>query len=284
MKLSGSPVVELKWGDLGALRDAYAAHVEAVDGWVGRLMNEVPEDVLVFMLGDIGMALGEHDYLGRGAPTSHRESYEIPYLIRHPQGELAGDDVDWYASTHDVAPTLLSHMGLIIPGKMWGEDLTALFDDVDEDDLYDRPFSITASGSQIIVRDKRFLMVADREQIERRMYDDDEEVEDDIKRYDNIANEDLEYSRAWFPNRRSPSSAPTAPCARPSSAATTTPTTTASRTTSTPSTTTSARTAWSRRTSSSTAATRRIARWRAGRCRDGGGHPQEPRPGVPLRP
>ena len=183
-------MVELKWGDLGALRDAYAAHVEAVDGWVGRLMNEVPEDVLVFMLGDIGMALGEHDYLGRGAPTSHRESYEIPYLIRHPQGELAGDDVDWYASTHDVAPTLLSHMGLIIPGKMWGEDLTALFDDVDEDDLYDRPFSITASGSQIIVRDKRFLMVADREQIERRMYDDDEEVEDDIKRYDNIANED----------------------------------------------------------------------------------------------
>ena len=33
-------------------------------------------------------------------------------------------------------------------------------------------------------------MVADREEIERRMYDDDEEVEDDIKRYDDIANED----------------------------------------------------------------------------------------------
>jgi hypothetical protein len=73
---------------------------------------------------------------------------------------------------------------------MWGEDLTALFDDVDEDDLYDRPFSITASGSLIMVRDKRYLMVADREEIERRMYDDDEEVEDDIKRYDDIANED----------------------------------------------------------------------------------------------
>ena len=35
-----------------------------------------------------------------------------------------------------------------------------LLDDVDEDDLYDRPFSITASGSLIMVRDKRWLMVA----------------------------------------------------------------------------------------------------------------------------
>ena len=40
------------------------------------------------------------------------------------------------------------------------------------------------------MRDKRWLMVADREQIERRLYDDDEEAEDDIKRYDDIANED----------------------------------------------------------------------------------------------
>jgi hypothetical protein len=33
-------------------------------------------------------------------------------------------------------------------------------------------------------------MVADREEIERRMYDDDEEVEDDITRFQDIANED----------------------------------------------------------------------------------------------
>lgn len=183
---------ELRWSDddVGRLREAYRKHVERVDDWVGRLMNEVPNDLLVFVLGDIGFALGEHDYLGRGTPTSHRDSYEIPYLIRHPDGKMGGDDIDWWASTHDVAPTLLSHLGVTIPGKIWGEDLTALFDDVDEEDLYDRPFSITASGSLIIVRDKRFLMVADRQQIERRMYDDDEDVEDDIKRYDNIANED----------------------------------------------------------------------------------------------
>ena len=46
---------------------------------------------------------------------------------------------------------------------MDGEDLTALFDDVDQEDLPDRPKSITAVGSQIIVRDRRWLVIADRE-------------------------------------------------------------------------------------------------------------------------
>jgi Sulfatase len=187
-------LVELKWsgGDIDELRSAYRDHVEAVDDWVGRLMDEVPDDVFVFMLGDIGISLGEHDYVGRGAPTSHRESYEIPFMIRHPDGKKSGDDIDWYTSTHDVAPTILSFMGLTIPGKMWGEDLMALFDGVDEEDLYDRPCSITASGSLIIVRDKRWLMVADREEIERRLYDDDEEADDDNddKRYDDVANDE----------------------------------------------------------------------------------------------
>jgi arylsulfatase A-like enzyme len=185
-------MVELNFsdGDIDRVREAYVNHVEAVDDELGKLLDEVPDDTVVFVLGDHGLALGEHGYLGRAAPTSHRLSYEIPYLIRHPAGEKSGDDVDWYASTHDVAPTVLSFLGLNIPGKMDGEDLTALFDDVDQEDLPDRPKAITAVGSQIIVRDRRWLVVADRERIVRRMYDDDEEVEDDITRYDNIANED----------------------------------------------------------------------------------------------
>jgi hypothetical protein len=42
-----------------------------------------------------------------------------------------------------------------------------------------------------MVRDKRWLMVADREQQERRLYDDDEEADDDNikKRYDDVAND-----------------------------------------------------------------------------------------------
>jgi arylsulfatase A-like enzyme len=177
-------------GDIDRVREAYVGHVEAVDDELGKLLDEVPDDTALFVLGDHGLALGEHGYLGRAAPTSHRLSYEIPYLIQHPDGQKSGDDIDWYASTHDVAPTLLSFLGLSIPGKMDGEDLTALFDDVDEEDMPQRAKSITAVGSQIVIRDRRWLVIADRQRIIRRMFDDDEDVEDDIKRYDNIANED----------------------------------------------------------------------------------------------
>ena len=155
-------------------------------------MNELDllGSTMLVVIGDQGIALGDHDYLGIATPTSHRPAYEVPLLIRHPDGDMAGDGVDWYATTHDVAPTIVSFMGVTIPGKMGGEDLNALFDDVEQWDLYHRGYNVTASGSNIVVRDNRWLMVADREEIERRLYDDDEEAEDDITRFEDVANED----------------------------------------------------------------------------------------------
>jgi arylsulfatase A-like enzyme len=176
--------------DIDRVREEYVNHVEAVDDELGRVLDAIPDDTAVFVLGDHGLALGEHGYMGRAAPTSHRLSYEVPYLIRHPSGQNGGDHIAWYASTHDVAPTALSFLGLTIPGKMDGEDLTALFDDVDQWDLPKREKVITAVGSQIVIRDNRWLVVADRERTIRRMYDDDEDVDDDVKRYDNIAGKD----------------------------------------------------------------------------------------------
>jgi arylsulfatase A-like enzyme len=187
--------LHFKGDDLKKVRDRYRKHVETVDEWVGRLIDALHDldlagDTAVAAIGDHGMSLGEHGYLGRATPTSHRNSYEIPLLLRHPKRQLGGDDIDWYASTHDVAPTLLSFMRIPVPGKMLGEDLTALYDGVDQWDLFNRPRSITAVGSQIVVRDNRWLMVADRERIQRRLYDDDEEADDDIKRYDDVANDE----------------------------------------------------------------------------------------------
>jgi hypothetical protein len=190
-------LVSLNFGGdgLAAVRDRYRKNVEAIDDWVGRLIDRLHDldlagNTVVYLLGDHGISLGEHDYLGKATPTSHRPSYEVPYLIRHPEGEKSGDDVDWYASTQDVAPTLLSFMGVGVPGKMEGEDLTALFDDVDQWDLPPRPTSITAIGTSVIVRNNRWLMVRDGQELERRLYDDDEEADDDIKRYDNVANDE----------------------------------------------------------------------------------------------
>ena len=73
-------LVELDFsdGDTKPLRSAYRDHVEEVDDWVGRLLDEVPDDTLVYVLGDIGIALGDHAFLGRGTPDL------APPLVRDP--------------------------------------------------------------------------------------------------------------------------------------------------------------------------------------------------------
>ena len=89
------------------------------------------DNTIVWFLSHNGIALGEHGMMGRAAPTSYREAHFVPYFLRDPDGRRAGDESFYFASTHDVAPTLLSAMDLIIPGKMDGEDLTALLEDED---------------------------------------------------------------------------------------------------------------------------------------------------------
>ena len=118
------------------------------------------------------------------------------------------------------------------------------------------------------MQDDRWLMVADREEIERRMYDDDEEVEDDIKRYDDIANEDpgqlTEMSQValMVAGGTLPEFGPDGALRPTRQRGDDDTTTTASPTTSTRSTTTSPRTAPSPRTSSSTGASPRAAGYR----------------------
>ena len=51
-------------------------HVEAVDDELGRLLDAVPDDTAVFVLGDHGLALGEHGYMGRGG------AHLAPALLR----------------------------------------------------------------------------------------------------------------------------------------------------------------------------------------------------------
>ena len=60
--------------------------------------------------------LGEHGWVGRGAPGTFKHAYFVPFLLRDPRGRRSGNYSYYYASTHDVAPTLLSLMGIDRPG------------------------------------------------------------------------------------------------------------------------------------------------------------------------
>jgi arylsulfatase A-like enzyme len=161
-------------------RDAYTRGVEQVDAAVGRLLRKLDDvgladDTVVWFVSDGGTMLGEHGWLGRGAPGTYKHAYFVPFLLRDPRGRRAGNFSYYYASTHDVAPTLLSMMGIDRPGRMDGEDLTALLDD---EDPPKRPAFMCASVTKIAVGDPRWLMLMDMEGDERQLHDFDNEDSD----------------------------------------------------------------------------------------------------------
>jgi arylsulfatase A-like enzyme len=93
-------------------------------------------------------------------------------MIRHPAGKLGGERHPFFASTHDIAPTLLSFMGVRAPGAMNGEDLTVIFDGKDPPR---RRYFTAAYADYLLAGDGRHILIAQSEGAERRLYDTEED-------------------------------------------------------------------------------------------------------------
>jgi arylsulfatase A-like enzyme len=119
--------------ELERMKARYAAEVTMVDRWLGNFLDKMDElslfeNTLLLLLSDHGVAHGEHGITGKPSYALWPEVTDIPFLIRHPEGKGAGETSDYYASTHDVAPTILSVLGIEPLEPMEGQDLSVLFD------------------------------------------------------------------------------------------------------------------------------------------------------------
>lgn len=147
---------------LELIRELYAAEISFADQWIGRLLNQVDdmgltEDTMVIYLSDHGLTLGEHGIIGKAASRPHYHIYHVPFMMRDAQGRRAGQTSDYFASTHDVARTVLSAMGVRVPGMMDGEDLTVLFDGKDPPP---RPFWTSCYADNVIAGDGRWMLMS----------------------------------------------------------------------------------------------------------------------------
>jgi arylsulfatase A-like enzyme len=79
------------------------------------------------LLSDHGHALGEHEIVGKPFQALWPELTDIVFLIRHPDGNGDGQRSEFYASTHDVAPTILGMLGIESPAPMDGQDLSVTY-------------------------------------------------------------------------------------------------------------------------------------------------------------
>jgi arylsulfatase A-like enzyme len=159
------------------VRELYAAELTYIDAWIGRLLNTLDdlgltESTVVYYLSDHGILLGEHGLMGKANSMLGKEIHGVPYIIRHPLGKRAGETSDYFASTHDVAPTLLSFQGITVPGRMDGEDLTVMFDGADPPD---RPYWTTCYADHVAAGDGRYLLIADNQGKEKELFDTEED-------------------------------------------------------------------------------------------------------------
>lgn len=180
------------------VRELYAAELTFVDRWIGRLLNKMDDlglmdNTAVMYLSDHGLTLGEYGLLGKHAAYPNWPIYKVPYMIREPGGKkLAGERSPYFASTHDVASTLLGFQGIRAPGLMDGEDLSRLFDGKKPHE--ERPYFTAAYARYLICGDGRYVLIAHSERRRIRLFDTETDPEEVV----NIADQNPEIvDRLW---------------------------------------------------------------------------------------
>ena len=158
---------------LELVRDLYAAELTYSDVWIGRLMNKLhdlglADNTVVYYLSDHGITLGEHGIIGKSTPRPYPEIHHVPHMIHDPSGRLAGQRSGYFASSYDVARTILSYFGVRAPGLMAGEDLTVLFDGKQPTE---RPFYTACYQETWICGDREWLLISNTEGSKRELYD-----------------------------------------------------------------------------------------------------------------
>ena len=142
----------------------YAAEVSLLDAWLGRFLTRLDQlglsNTWLAVVSDHGVSLGEHGLIGKSSNQLHGELIEVPFLIRHPQRLGAGRRSGYFASSHDIAPTLLRGVGAPVPKAMDGADLRPLFNGRR---AKPRPVWTGAWGDTLIAGDGRWLYVAEND-------------------------------------------------------------------------------------------------------------------------
>jgi arylsulfatase A-like enzyme len=124
------------------------------------------DTTLLVLLSDHGVALGEHDDTGKPYWALYSELTDTVFMMRHPQGKGAGTRSDYYASTHDVAPTILSMLGIEKPQQMEGTDLSPIFGGGEPDQRRTLGYN-----NYVWTRDDRYVMFSTNTGEEARLYD-----------------------------------------------------------------------------------------------------------------
>jgi arylsulfatase A-like enzyme len=178
------------------LHAIYAAEVTMTDAWFGHFLDRfhelgLHENTVVLLLSDHGYLLGERGYTGKVPSQLHPELAQVPFVVAHPDGRAAGQTSSYFASTHDVGPTLMSMVGMEAPPWMEGTDLSPVLDGGEPPER--RDFHYGGMYNRFFVRTDDWVLIGDNQGNERTMYDlrvDPRELFDVLQEHPDV-NEEL---------------------------------------------------------------------------------------------
>ena len=103
--------------ELNYLRGMYAGEVTLVDRWFGHFIDTLKSTGLidrsiVIVLADHGHPHGDHGTIMKSPQNMYNELLRIPFMIRLPNAERAGERVPGLVQTDDLLPTTLDLLGL----------------------------------------------------------------------------------------------------------------------------------------------------------------------------
>jgi arylsulfatase A-like enzyme len=158
---------------LHRMRELYAAEVTLVDTWLGHFLDRLAnlgllDNTLVILTSDHGVLLGEYGWVGKRYTEVHTELSHVPFAIRHPAGKAKGRASRYWASHHDIGPTVLSALGYDRPPFMNGTDLSPLLEGKQPREK--RHYRTAAYSTYVAARDEKWLLISDNQGREKRLY------------------------------------------------------------------------------------------------------------------
>ena len=146
----------------------YCEALSSVDDSVGAVLTKledmgVADDTLVIYMGDNGFMFGEHGLIDKR--VAYDASIRVPMLMRCPSLIPAGTVVDEMVANIDMAPTIMTAMGVRPPPHMDGDDALPLTrgEDVPWRDkflyVYYWEKNFPQTPTQFAIRDDRFKYI-----------------------------------------------------------------------------------------------------------------------------
>lgn len=105
----------------------YDAAIHDIDEQIGSLRLQLPHDTLFIITSDHGELLGEHGYYFHHGYFLYQPLLHIPLILSHPDMAPVKYVIpDPVSANIDIAPTILSFLGLPIPNTFKGHNLLDL--------------------------------------------------------------------------------------------------------------------------------------------------------------